>query len=281
VRKLAGLVYATPPTGELKLDLYLPPEPPAQPVPLLIWIHGGGWSEGGRGFCPLAPLARQGFAVASISYRLSGQAKFPAQIEDCKAAVRWLRAHAADYGYDPQRIGACGESAGGLLAGLLGTASSAPEWGDKGAGADGVSSAVQAVVGLCPATDLTQDDFEQADVPGLLQSGDPKQVALGKLIRSRVTVVEAALGGPLAEHRELARAMSPLTHVTSDDPPFFLVHGDNDRLVPLSQSVALQEALRRAGVKVELLVVPGAGHGFGRPKPELMAKIKAFFDASL
>jgi len=278
VRKLAGLVYATASGTELKLDLYLPPEPPARPVPLLIWIHGGGWFEGGRGFCPLAPLAREGFAVASLSYRLSGQAKFPAQIEDVKAAVRWLRAHAAEHGYDAARMGGCGESAGGLLAALMGTAQSVPEWGDR---PEAVSSAVQAVVALCPATDLTADDAEQADVPALLQSGDPQQVALGKLIRSRQVVVEAALGGPLGEHRELARAMSPLAHVTPDDPPFFLVHGDNDRLVPLSQSVALQEALRRVGVKVELVVVPGAGHGFGRPKPELMARIKAFFDASL
>lgn len=216
--------------------------------------------------------------MASISYRLSRQATFPAQIEDAKAAVRWMRAHAAEYNLAPDRFGACGESAGGLLAALLGTASDVPTWGDGPAAG---SSRVQAVAALCPPTDLTLDDPEQARVPELLRSADPKRVALGREIASRMKVLTAALGGPPSEHRELAREMSPLTHVSPDDPPFMLVHGDRDRLVPLSQSVALQEALLRADVPVELVVVSGAGHGFGRPKPDLMARIKTFFDAHL
>ncbi|ATC65409.1 esterase [Nibricoccus aquaticus] len=278
VRQIRDLVYQPASDGDMKLDLYLPAGDTKGPVPLVIWLHGGGWREGGRGFCPISPFAREGYAVASVSYRFTNRATFPAQIEDCKAAVRWLRAHANEYGYDPQRIGVCGESAGATLAALLGTAPVIAEWGD---GEGATSSAVRAVVALCPPTDFTLDDPEQDDVPGLLKSADPKQVAFGKMIRSRRTVLEAALGGPLAERRELARIMSPRAHVTSDDPSFLLVHGDNDRLVPLSQSVLLMESLQRANVGVELVVVAGAGHGFGRPKPELMARIKKFFDERL
>lgn len=281
VRVVRGLVYAQPDGVEMKLDLHLPAEPGAgAPRPLLVWIHGGGWQEGGRGFCPLAPLAKEGYAVASISYRFTQQAKFPAQLHDAKAAIRWLRAHAADYGFDPARIGACGESAGGLLAALLGTSGDVAEVEGAG-GTPGVSSRVQAVAALCPPTDVTLEDADQALVPELLKSADPKEVARGKTIRSRGAILEAALGGPLAEHRELARLMSPVTYVSADDAPFFFVHGDRDFLVPLAQSELMVAALQRAGVVATLEIVPGAGHGFGRPKPPLMAKIKAFFDAQL
>jgi acetyl esterase/lipase len=272
LRVFRGLVYSSVEGTELKLDLHLPPEPPAKPLPLVVWIHGGGWQEGSRGFCPMAPLARQGYAVASISYRFVQQAAFPAQIDDSRAAIRWLREHAADYQFDPARIGVAGESAGGLLAALLGTES------DE---AGGGSARVQAVVALCPPTNLALDDPDQARVPDLLKSNDPKDVRLAKVIQSRRATLTAVLGGPVEERRELARRMSPVTHVSPDDPPFLLVHGDRDDLVPLSQSQLMEEALTKAGVPVALEIVRGAGHGFGRPKPELMAKIKAFFDARL
>ncbi|MCR6630420.1 MAG: alpha/beta hydrolase [Magnetospirillum sp.] len=125
-RVIRGITYATVGTLELKLDLHLPTAKPERPLPVLLWLHAGGWREGGRGFCPIANLAKEGYAVASVSYRLSGQAKFPAQIEDCKAAVRWLRAHAAEYSLDSEHIGACGESAGGHLAALLGVSGGIP-----------------------------------------------------------------------------------------------------------------------------------------------------------
>lgn len=271
-RVLRGLTYATVGGTELKLDLHLPLVPPSKPVPLLVWIHGGGWREGGRGFCPLSPLVSKGYAVASISYRFTQQARFPAQIEDCQAAIRWLRTHAEEHGFNPARIGVAGESAGGLLAALLGTESD---------GTDKISNRIQAVVALCPGTDLTLEDADQARVPDLLKSADPKEVRLGKLIQSREATLTAAFGGPLAEHRELARRMSPVTHVTSDDPPFYIVHGDKDELVPLSQSELLETALKKVGVEATLEVVKGAGHGFGRPKPDMMARIQAFFDRHL
>lgn len=271
-RVLRGLVYANRAGVELKLDLHLPLEKPAKPVPLLVWIHGGGWQEGGRGFCPLSPLVKEGYAVASISYRFLQVAKFPAQIDDCRDAIRWLRTNAAEHGYDPARIGVAGESAGGLLAALLGTES------DSG---DGVSARVRAVVALCPGTDLTLEDTDQARVPELLASSDAKEVRLGKTIQSRAATMRAAYGGPPEEHREMARRMSPVAHVTADDPPFYLIHGDRDDLVPIAQSELMEAALKKAGVPVTLEVVKGAGHGFGRPKPDMMARIKAFFDAHL
>lgn len=283
-RILRGITYAKVADSELALDLYLPPETTAAdaktPPPLLIWIHGGGWSEGGRGFCPLSPLAKEGYAVASISYRLVPKALFPAQAHDAKAAVRWLRAHAADYGYDPAHIGVSGESAGGLLAALLGTSVGVAELeGDLGN--NDISSRVQAVADLCGPSDFTLEDTEQADVPALLMSGDPHKVTLGKTIIARNTIITRILGGTLAQKRELARLMSPVVHVTPDDPPFLLIHGDKDYLVPISQSEALRDALVSAGVEARLEVVPGAGHGFGRPKPELMRQIKEFFDRHL
>lgn len=277
---IRDLTYATLPGTELKLDLYLPLEKGGRPRALLVWIHGGGWREGGRGFCPISPLVKEGYAVASLSYRLTQDARFPAQIEDCKAAIRWLRAHATDYHFDGARIGVCGESAGGLLAALLGTSGGIPEL-EGTEGNPGVSSRVQAVVALCPPTDLTRDDDEQALVPELLQSANPQDVVRGRTIQSRGSILVAALGGPLAEHRELARTMSPVTYVTSDDPPFLLVHGDRDHLVPIIQSEQFAGVLKKVGIEVTLVVVPGAGHGFGRPSATLMQKIKGFFDAHL
>jgi acetyl esterase/lipase len=271
-RVLRGLVYANRDGVELKLDLHLPLEKPAKPVPLLVWIHGGGWQEGSRGFCPLSPLVKEGYAVASLSYRFLQVAKFPAQIDDCRDAIRWLRTQAREHGFDPARVGVAGESAGGLLAALLGT--------ENDAGGD-VTGRVQAVVALCPATDLTLADEDQARLPELLKSTDPKDLKLAQIVQSRGATMRAALGGPLAENRELARRMSPVAHVTPDDPPFFLVHGDRDDLVPIAQSELMEAALKKAGVPVTFEIVKGAGHGFGRPKRELMARIKAFFDARL
>jgi acetyl esterase/lipase len=277
-RVVRGVTFVEHEGVALQLDLYLPLTVNETPRPLLVWIHGGGFKEGSRRFCPIAPLTQDGYAVASISYRLSGVARFPAQIEDAKSAIRWLRAHAADYGYDGRRIGVCGESAGGLLAALLGTAPVVPAWGD---GLQKVSSAVQAVVGLCPPTDIRFDEQELARIGRLLRSEHPTEVEIGKVMQSGVNLIEAALGGALGERRELAAQMSPLSHVSADDPPFLLVHGDRDVLVPMEHSEKLRAALATVEVPCELIVVKGAGHGFGRPKPELMARIKTFFDERL
>jgi len=242
----------------LKLDLYLPAGGgKGLRRPLVIWVHGGGWRGGSKSSTPAVALLRDGFAVASVEYRLTGEAVFPAQINDCKGAVRFLRANADKYGLDPNAFGAWGSSAGGHLVALMGTAGDANELeGDVGGNA-GVSSRVQAVC----------DWFGPTDFTVMRTAGS----------RSPVTML---LGGPPDEKADLARQASPVRHVSKDDPPFLIVHGDKDRLVPLSQSVRLDEALRKAGVESELHVVKGAGHGRFRD-PAVAEKVRRFFRSHL
>jgi acetyl esterase/lipase len=259
-RKLSDIEYARAGGKPILLDLYLPPKGEARP-PLLVWIHGGGWRQGSKEHCPAAPFTKDGYAVASINYRLTDVAPFPAQIEDCKAAIRWLRAHAKEHGYDPDRIGVWGGSAGGHLVALLGTSGGVKELEGKEGDPD-VSSRVQAVCDYFGPTDLTAlgDTSQRMDRAG--------------------SAVGLLLGGTPSEHMDKARAASPITYISKDDPPFLIVHGDRDPLVPLHQSEILYEALKKAGVKATLDVVKGAGHGrgFGAPETRL---VHDFFDRTL
>jgi len=243
------------------LDLYLPAKADG-PLPLVVWVHGGGWQGGSKEGGPALPLLADGYAVASINYRLSQHAPFPAQIHDCKAAVRWLRAHAAEYQLDPDRVGAWGGSAGGHLVALLGTSGGVKDLeGDLGN--PDQSSRVQAVCDTCGPTDLNT-------------------TLNGAEARTTVApMLEKLLGGPLEEKRDLARIASPLTHVTPDDPPMLILHGDHDPLVPLHQAVGLYDALRAAKVEVELQVTAGAGHDAGLGKPEVQQTVRVFFGKHL
>ena len=249
------------------LDLYLPPKQTeaGQPPALVVFIHGGGWENGNKNNARiLVPLMKQGFACASINYRLSGDAIFPAQIHDCKAAIRWLRSKADEFGYDGAQIGVWGSSAGGHLVALLGTSGDVAELeGDLGV--TKVSSRVQAVCDYFGPTDFTRFIKKQPSTDP--QKPDNPQIS--KL-----------LGGPLYEHREAAQAASPVTYITADDPPFYIVHGDQDRVVPISQSELLKEALEKAGVTTQYRVVPGAGHGHFRD-PEVAESVAEFFVETL
>ncbi len=260
-----NITYAGTPSGPQLLDLYLPANAKA-PVPLIIWIHGGGWKNGSKENCLPVRLGftERGYAVASINYRLTGEAAFPAQIEDCKAAVRWLRAHAKEYGLDAGRFGAWGSSAGGHLVALLGTSGDVAGF-DTGANLE-VSSRVQAVCDYYGPSDFNT----MGDVQGFER-------------HARADSPESALlGGTASEKPETAKAASPVSHVTPDDPPFLIVHGDSDRTVPLDQSRRMDAALRKAGVKTELIVFPGAGHGGPAfSSPETANKVAAFFDSHL
>lgn len=249
----------------LRLDLYVP-ENPDGALPLVLWIHGGGWRSGSKVHCPALFLTRRGYAVASVDYRLVPDAVFPAQIQDCKAAVRWLRAHAQEYRLDPKRFGVWGASAGGHLAALLGTAGDVPQF-DAPIGDMGQSSRVQAVCDFFGPVDFT---------PLLHLPPDHPRAAAH-------SAVSQLLGGPLREREGLVRLASPVTHVSPDDPPFLIVHGSNDEGVPISQSRSLFEALQKAGVPCSLHIVEGAGHGMGgmRDSAELEAKVAAFFDQHL
>ncbi len=252
---LRNLEYVKGGHERQKLDLYLP-EKTDGALPVIVWIHGGGWRGGSKDRCPAVPFVTKGYAVASINYRLSQHATFPAQIEDCKAAIRWLRANASKYHLDPQRIGVWGASAGGHLVALLGTTGNLKKW-DVGDNKD-QSSRVQAVVDWFGPTDFRS-------IKGGAESP-----------------VSQLLGGPVAENKEKAAQASPVTHVAKGDPPFLIMQGDMDPLVPASQSEELAAALKKAGVEVTLKILKGAKHGGPQfSTPESRKLIADFFDKHL
>jgi len=247
------------------LDLYLPAE--GDNLPLIIWIHGGGWQNGSKDRPTGLQFLRDGYAIASINYRLSGHAVFPAQIEDCKAAVRWLRANARKYRIDPNRFGVWGASAGGHLVAMLGTTGGVKEF-DVGENLQ-VSSRVQAVCDFYGPTDFLQMDAHR--VPGAKLAHDSPGSPEAKLV-----------GGPIQENKEKVARANPITYVGKDAPPFLIVHGDADPLVPHHQSELLRDALERAGVPVSLYTVKGGGHGQGfQQDTNLMPAVRAFFAKTL
>ncbi len=266
ITAIYNATYALVASGPLLLDLYLPGTA-SGPMPLIIWIHGGGW-EGGSKENPL-PLrlgfAGKGYAIAAINYRLSSEAAFPAQIEDCKAAVRWLRANAAKYNLDPARFAAWGSSAGGHLAALLGTSGGVTELeGSVGGNLEYVSS-VQAVCDYFGPADLTRFTTATYHAPAAAE-----------------LVVSELLGVPVAQNLDIARAASPVTYVSAGDPPFFIVHGTDDNTVPLSQSQMLYDALIQAGVPATLNVIEGAAHGGDEfSSAAIVAQIALFLESSL
>jgi acetyl esterase/lipase len=248
-RVYRDLAYVSHGHSLQKLDLYLPKE--GKDLPMIINIHGGAFRGGSKEMgVPLDYLA-QGYAVASINYRLSQDAVFPAQIEDCKAAVRWLRANAAGYGLDPSHFAVWGSSAGGHLAAMIGTTGGVKEF-EVGENL-GVSSRVQAVVDYFGPTDFLQMDGHRTPEGQLHAPANSPESQL--------------IGGPIQENNDKAARANPITYVTKDAPPFLICHGDSDPLVPHHQSELLEAALKKAGVPVTFYTVKGAGHGgFNDPK---------------
>jgi len=259
------LVYKRVKGTVLTLDLYRP-EKVSGPLPVIIFIHGGGWNRGRKEHCPAVRIVDDGYAVASIDYRLTSVAPFPAQIEDCKAAVRWLRANASKYNLDPDRIGVWGFSAGGHLAALLGTSGGVKEL--EGTGGDmSYSSRVQAVCVVSGVGDLLQ---LYRDATG------PLGAEMNPTIKPSL---EALIGGPIEENKTKAMAASPITYVSKDDPPFLIIHGENDFTAPVSLSRSFFAALKAAGVDATLEVATGRGHGVGGPKFDSL--IRSFFNKHL
>ena len=271
---LKGIEFAHPEgSAPLLLDLYLPPnmkQPGA--LPAVVHFHGGGWRVGGRsslgpqvdslGLSPIERLVEAGFVVVSADYRLSSVAHFPAQLLDAKAAVRWLRAHAADHDVDPDRIYAWGDSAGGHLAGLVGLTAGFKGYGDKANDNAGISDTVAAVAAWYPPTDLLRMGGQA--LPDALASADDPG--------SREALL---LGAQPADAPEKAAAASPLTYAGSHAPPFFLAHGTKDRFVPPAQSATLAGALEAAGTDVELLLIEDADHMWQLPGQDRSAATKA------
>ncbi len=267
---LLDVTYCSIRGTDLKMDLYYPREG-SQPFPVVMYIHGGGWSEGdkaeGAGTVGAAELMDRGYALASINYRMAPGFRFPSMIEDAKCAVRSLRANAVQWGIDPDRIGVMGASAGGHLAALVGTADEKAGW-DSGKGYTqpylDQSSRVGAVVDL----------YGPADLP-VLFAGTAQNLA------------QSVFGVKRAADPFLAQS-SPVTYVSPDDAPFLILHGTVDNNVPLEQSQILDKALRAAGVESTLVVVDQAGHGFPRSGQaytpgyaDLAEQIALFFDAHL
>jgi len=258
------LAYAGDNDRKHKLDLYLP-EKAEKPLPLLIWIYGGGWAMGDKvGRSPAVQLAAEGYAVACINYRLSDQARFPAQIQDCKAAVRWLRANAAKYNIDPDHFGTWGGSAGGHLAALTGTSGGSKEFEPIGGNAD-VSDRVQAVCDQYGPTDLLKMD-EQAGGRGAFKHDDAKSPE-GHLI-----------GGPIQENKEKTERANPIKYITKECPPFLIMHGDADNMVPIGQSEILLDALKKQGIEASLITVRSGHGGPVFDQPANVKVVKDFFD---
>ncbi|MET9514737.1 alpha/beta hydrolase [Streptomyces sp. NPDC002994] len=257
VRLLRGAVYSTPANARpLELDLWLPDEPQGA-LPVIVYIHGGAWRTGTRTDMgprlrgwrpgPFARLAQAGFAVASLDYRLSGEALYPAQLDDVTAGLAWLNARAAELGLDTRRIVTWGESAGAHLAALL-----------------ALTAPVSGCVAWYGPTDLTALPAQSA--PGAYDAADPR------------TPEALLIGAAIADAPDRARAASPVTYVTATAPPFLILHGTDDSAIPLAQGEELAAALRDAGVEVDFQPVPGADHVWvGLPEEE----VERCFDTSL
>jgi acetyl esterase/lipase len=251
VNKLADLDYAGTGNPRQMLDLYLPEKRVSEhPLPVVVYIHGGAWQSGDKsgGGNKVGPFVATGkYAGASIGYRLSGEAQWPSQLHDCKAAIRWIKAHAAEYGFDPERIAVWGTSAGGHLVAMLGVSDGVEGLeGDIGEHLE-QSSKVRCVLDFFgPAEMLTMGDHG-----GSIDHNSPNSPE-SKL-----------LGGTLKEHPDKAKNASPVEHVTPNDAPHLIVHGSADPVVPNQQSVALAMRLKEVGVPVTFITVDGAGHGNG------------------
>ena len=264
VKSLKNLEYAQANGKKLLLDLYLP-ETSVEKLPVIVWIHGGGWRGGSKENCLPYRLGfvSFGYAVASLEYRLSGAAPFPAQIKDCKAAIRFLKAHAAEYNLDKVNFGVWGASAGGHLSALLGASSDAKEW-DVGDHLE-QSSRVKAVC----------DYYGPSDFSPMLErmKTSPNYNAHA--------AISGLFGGNLEDRDKIIKA-GPVAHVTKDDPPYLIVHGDQDALVPLSQSEILYDTLKKAGVEADLHIIKGSAHGGPAfSSPEMISLVRAFFDKHL
>jgi len=263
IKVIVDIEYIEGGGKEQSLDILQPLKPIHQSMSVIVFIHGGAYQGGDKhdGWEYLLPLVDKDFIGVSINYRLSQQAVFPAQIEDCKSAIRYLRAHADKYNLDPKRIGIWGVSAGGHLAALLGTSSGIEEL--ENGPWQGYSSEVQAVC----------DWFGPVN---FLSFGTQSK-------RQNHNSPESKLfGGPIAEKKALANMASPLKYIDSNDPPFLVMHGTDDKIIPYEQSRLLVTALTEARVPVTFISLNGAGHGSEEFESiEIQLRVLDFFDSTL
>ena len=243
VQVIRDLEFARAGDVALKLDLHLPREKAR--APLIVWVHGGAWRSGSKKDMPLGKLVEDGYAVASVDYRLSTQAKFPAQIHDLKAAVRFLRGHGAEWKLPVKKILIAGDSAGGHLAALVGVSNGHAELEGAVGGDRAPSSDVQGIISFYGGANLTT----------ILQQSTPHGLGV------RVPALELLLGGQPDETPVLARLASPVFHVDKNDPPLLLLHGDQDPQMPVNQALELLGTYQKVKAPVQLEIVHGAAHG--------------------
>ncbi len=254
------LLYAAVDDHLLALDLYLPNNNPSPN--LIVWVHGGAWRSGSKENPPL-DLVERGYAMASIDYRLSVDALFPSMIHDIKAAIRWLRGHAEEYGYQSEKIIIWGSSAGGHLAALVGTTNGVKELeGDIGHHTE-ESSSVQGII----------DFFGPTNFLTILNQSTPHGLNV------RVPALALLLGKSVKQDSANAILASPVFHVDPSDPPLFIAHGNQDVQVPINQSLELVHAYEKNGLKVTFEVVYEEGHGGKRfHDKELIDKLEFFIN---
>ena len=259
----ADIVFAEGVPGDpLRIDLHLPQG--VEKPPLVMFIHGGAWKGGDRKSQKILWVVPHGYAVANIEYRLSQQAKFPAQIHDCKGALRWLRANANRYGYDAQRVVVAGASAGGQLAALMGTTGGVEALEGDTAGHLDQSSRVQGVIDYFGATDFLLRSKTQ---PSMTDHPDGSVYQL--------------LGGPVSENQALARLGSAALHVDANDPPVLMLHGAKDNVVQLSQSERLLEVYQEHELDAHLHIEQEHGHGWNPMTDEERRLILEFLERIL
>ncbi|MDB6117027.1 MAG: putative lipase/esterase [Verrucomicrobiaceae bacterium] len=262
-----GIAYAGNDNPRQQLDLFLPRKRNSdKPLPVVVFIHGGGWKAGNKsdGSRSLEPFVASGdYAGVPVGYRLTNEAQWPAQIHDCKAAIRWVKAHAKEYHLDADHIGVWGTSAGGHLVSILGTSGDVPELEGRLGSNLKQSSRVACVVNyfgpenfITMATQKSTVDRTTRDYPEAL-----------------------LIGGRVQDQPDAARRASPVTYISKDDPPFLTAHGTEDPLVPFAQATELHEALKKVGVFSTLLTMQNGGHGFGSKLLE--EAVKRFLDKHL
>ena len=260
IKIIQNVSYADTDNPRQQVDLFLPNTRMSDnPLPVIAFVHGGGWRKGSRrsGLPFLAPLVSTGkYIGVSIGYRLTDEATWPAQIHDCKAAIRWLRANAKTYHADPTKIIAVGTSAGGHLVAMLGTSGDVSALEGQIGTFINSSSRVSGVIDFFGPANLT-------NMGGNHNNPDSPESLL--------------LGGPLLEQKEVAMAASPIHYCSRDDPPFLIIHGTDDKLVPFEQSSQLHKSLQNAGVSTRLIAIEGGGHGRLQSK-ELDNRVRLFLE---
>ncbi|MCM8535459.1 MAG: alpha/beta hydrolase [Lentisphaeraceae bacterium] len=239
VKKIANVKYTEAADKDMFLDLYLPEKKSDEKLPVIMWVHGGGWKNGSKERPKGLWLVKHGYAIASISYRLI-PAQWPAQINDCRSAVRFLKGNANTYGLDSNKITAWGGSAGGHLVAVLGTQDLPKN--------EKTSSQIHAVI----------DWYGPADLLTM-----PPNVVTEKRTLEQVSKSNGALllGSTVRDVPELAKEASAFWNVSKNDPPFLIMHGEKDPGVPLEQSIRLHKKQKELGVPTQLHIVKGAGHG--------------------